>query len=293
MKEDIEGIRYCVLVGNERFYQFLEFCNSLQEAREIAYDYSESNAHHGVHNEEFWAFDTKKWKAYLPKYFEQGDQQFNPNLPIYIEGDDGRSERFINYINRLVNNRKDESIMVKKLNLRESDDKITAKSFDELISKLKRHGYDCKDCYEGDEYLYLRKNGDPYQAEYYKKNDGTYELYLGNIHPTEEKNEGCCGKKCKSESVRTRRVSRRLKEAEAIGSEARSAESNLKKLARFTFLIKKNFTNDTDYGQGFIDRVIEATNNYDGAAYISSKVADLADELQRIYKDLSELDETV
>lgn len=68
--------------------------------------------------------------------------------------------------------------------LKEQNDKITAKSFDELISKLEKHGYDCKNCYEGDDYLRLKKDGDTYQAEYYKKDNGSYELYLGNIHPS-------------------------------------------------------------------------------------------------------------
>lgn len=68
--------------------------------------------------------------------------------------------------------------------LKEQNDKITAKSFDELISKLEKHGYDCKNCYEGDDYLRLKKDGDTYQAEYYMKDNGSYELYLGNIHPS-------------------------------------------------------------------------------------------------------------
>lgn len=75
--------------------------------------------------------------------------------------------------------------------LKEQNDKITAKSFDELISKLEKHGYDCKNCYEGDDYLLLKKDGDTYQTEYYKKANGSYELYLGNIHPSKRtKNEG-------------------------------------------------------------------------------------------------------
>ena len=83
--------------------------------------------------------------------------------------------------------------------LYEADDKITARSFETLISKLEKRGYDCKDCYEGDEYLFLKKDGDDYQAKYYKRDNGTYELYLGNIHPTEKKYEGCHGKKIKED----------------------------------------------------------------------------------------------
>lgn len=70
--------------------------------------------------------------------------------------------------------------------IKEQNDKITAKSFDELISKLEKHGYDCKNCYEGDDYLRLKKDGDTYQAKYYKKDNGSYELYLGNIHPSKK-----------------------------------------------------------------------------------------------------------
>lgn len=75
----------------------------------------------------------------------------------------------------------------------ESDDKITAKSFQELISKLEDHGYSCEHYYDmkypESNWLYITKNGDPYEAEFYKYRDGEYELYLHNIHPTKRKNE--------------------------------------------------------------------------------------------------------
>lgn len=79
--------------------------------------------------------------------------------------------------------------------IKESDDKITAKSFQELISKLEDHGYSCEHYYDTkypeSNWLYITKNGDPYEAEFYRYSDGEYELYLHNIHPTKEKNEGC------------------------------------------------------------------------------------------------------
>jgi len=80
-----------------------------------------------------------------------------------------------------------------KLRINESDDKITAKSFQELISKLEDHGYSCEHYYDTkypeSNWLYITKNGDPYEAEFYKYRDGEYELYLHNIHPTKRKNE--------------------------------------------------------------------------------------------------------
>lgn len=88
--------------------------------------------------------------------------------------------------------------------LRESDDKITARSFQELISKLENHGYSCEHYYDmkypESNWLYITKNGDPYEAEFYRYDDGEYELYLHNIHPTKEKNEGCYNIKSMKES---------------------------------------------------------------------------------------------
>ena len=78
-----------------------------------------------------------------------------------------------------------------KLQIKESDDKITAKNFQELIDKLEAHGYSCEHYYDMDypdsNWLYITKNGDSYEAEFYKYRDGEYELYLHNIHPTKEK----------------------------------------------------------------------------------------------------------
>jgi hypothetical protein len=104
VKEDIEGIRYCLLMreGNQRFYTFEGFCDSLKEAKEEAYELMRSNTYHGQPNEEYWAFDTKKWKPYFPLYCTSNDQQFDVSLPIYYTGDDGRAELFKDYINREV-----------------------------------------------------------------------------------------------------------------------------------------------------------------------------------------------
>lgn len=86
-----------------------------------------------------------------------------------------------------------ESVRRSKNVLRESDDKITARSFQELISKLEDHGYSCEHYYDTkypeSNWLYITKNGDPYEAEFYRYSDGEYELYLRNIHPTRRRNE--------------------------------------------------------------------------------------------------------
>ena len=78
-----------------------------------------------------------------------------------------------------------------KLQIKESDDKITAKNFQELIDKLEAHGYSCEHYYDMDypnsNWLYITKDGDSYEVEFYKYRDGEYELYLHNIHPTKEK----------------------------------------------------------------------------------------------------------
>ena len=78
-----------------------------------------------------------------------------------------------------------------KLQIKESDDKITAKNFQELIDKLEAHGYSCGHYYDVDypdsNWLYITKDGNSYEAEFYKYRDGEYELYLHNIHPTKGK----------------------------------------------------------------------------------------------------------
>lgn len=77
--------------------------------------------------------------------------------------------------------------------LKESDDKITANSFQKLISKLEDHGYSCEHYYDmkypKSNWLYITKNGNPYEAEFYRYSDGEYELYLHNIHPTKRRSE--------------------------------------------------------------------------------------------------------
>ncbi|MBO7694585.1 MAG: hypothetical protein J6T10_18370 [Methanobrevibacter sp.] len=97
-----------------------------------------------------------------------------------------------------------ESVRRSRNVLRESDDKITARSFQELISKLEDHDYSCEHYYDmrypDSNWLYITKNGDPYEAEFYRYRDGEYELYLHNIHPTKEKNEGCYRRKTKKKS---------------------------------------------------------------------------------------------
>lgn len=86
-----------------------------------------------------------------------------------------------------------ESVRRSKNVLRESDDKITARTFQQLISKLEDHGYSCEHYYDmkysESNWLYITKNGDPYEAEFYRYSDGEYELYLHNIHPTRRRNE--------------------------------------------------------------------------------------------------------
>ena len=86
-----------------------------------------------------------------------------------------------------------ESVRRSRNALRESDDKITARSFQELISKLEDHGYSCEHYYDTkypeSNWLYITKNGDPYEAEFYRYSDGEYELYLHNIHPTKRRRE--------------------------------------------------------------------------------------------------------
>ena len=103
--EDIEGIRYCVIsrTNNRKFYDFEEFCDSSLEARKLAKEYADSDFHGRIHNTEYWAFDTKKWKASLPINFMKGDQTFDPNLPIYCATANGEAELLTNYINREVN----------------------------------------------------------------------------------------------------------------------------------------------------------------------------------------------
>lgn len=70
------------------------------------------------------------------------------------------------------------------------DDRIATKSFRELIDKLEAYGYSCEHYYDIDypdsNWLYITKDGDSYEAEFYKYRDGEYELYLHNIHPTKQ-----------------------------------------------------------------------------------------------------------
>jgi hypothetical protein len=68
-----------------------------------------------------------------------------------------------------------EGVIRSKNVLRESDDKITARSFQELISKLEDHGYSCEHYYDmrypESNWLYITKNGDTLDivAQMFKK----------------------------------------------------------------------------------------------------------------------------
>ena len=105
LKEDIDGIRYCVISRNRerKFYDVEEFCDSSLEARKLAKEYADSDADHRIHDTEYWAFDTKKWKASLPTNFMKDDQTFDPNLPIYHNDENGKAELLADYIGRKVN----------------------------------------------------------------------------------------------------------------------------------------------------------------------------------------------
>lgn len=140
-KEDIEGIRYCLLMreGNQRFYTFEGFCDSLKEAKEEAYELMRSNTYHGKPNEEYWAFDTKKWKPYFPLYCTSNDQQFNVSLPIYYTNDEGRAELFKDYINRKVYG---ESInRQKRTRLHENEDTYKDNEYHDEFQQWLDHDY--------------------------------------------------------------------------------------------------------------------------------------------------------
>ena len=113
LKEDIDGIRYCVLIrsGNARFYVLEQWCDSLREAQDCARvlaDLSSQDANDdGESFDEYWAFDTKKWKAYPPADYYQDKYQFNylfnPNIPIYRSDENGKAELLADYVGRQVN----------------------------------------------------------------------------------------------------------------------------------------------------------------------------------------------
>lgn len=112
LKEDIDGIRYCVISrsGNSRFYVFEQWCNSLKEAQDraevLADTSSEDTSYDGESFNEYWAFDTKKWRASLPTGYNRNKYSynyvFNPNIPIYIDDENGKAELFANYLSRKV-----------------------------------------------------------------------------------------------------------------------------------------------------------------------------------------------
>lgn len=123
LKEDIEGIRYCVISrsGNSRFYIVEKFCDSLQDARNTAEQYLDNYPEDESWGNEYWVFDTKKWK---PCYSPANDpfDVFNSNIPIY-RNDNGKAELLADYIGKRVNDYtgrwKKESY---KKNIRKDDD---------------------------------------------------------------------------------------------------------------------------------------------------------------------------
>lgn len=113
LKEDIEGIRYCVIMrsGSSRFYVLEQWCDSLQEAQDCARVLADLSSQDvdddGESFDEYWAFDTKKWKAYLPADYYQDkypfNYLFNPNIPIYRSDENGKAELLADYVGRKVN----------------------------------------------------------------------------------------------------------------------------------------------------------------------------------------------
>ena len=113
VKEDIDGIRYCVLIrsGSSRFYVLEQWCDSLQEAQDCARVLADLSSQDvdddGESFDEYWAFDTKKWKAYLPADYYQDkypfNYLFNPNIPIYRSDENGKAELLSDYVGRKVN----------------------------------------------------------------------------------------------------------------------------------------------------------------------------------------------
>lgn len=100
IREDIEGIRFCVLQRSAtgRYYTQIDWATSLTQAQDYAEEYTDSDMYQ---DHEYWAFDTKKWRAYPPTNYS--DQKFNSNFPIYHLDNDGKSELLSDYVNRIVN----------------------------------------------------------------------------------------------------------------------------------------------------------------------------------------------
>ena len=81
----------------DNFYEFVQFCDGSLNARKLAFQLAKSD------DTEYWAFDTKKWKALIPPI--KNSWKFNSKLPIYRTDDTGKAELLINYVNRIVNNK--------------------------------------------------------------------------------------------------------------------------------------------------------------------------------------------
>lgn len=92
--------RFCVIRKNKsgKSYDFEHWCDSGLEARKDAADYANSDFRSGHAHEEYWAFDTKKWKASLPTNFMKQDQTFDAALPIYYTDDDGKAILLKDYV---------------------------------------------------------------------------------------------------------------------------------------------------------------------------------------------------
>jgi len=97
--EDIGNYRFAIIIKNDsgRSYNFVEWADSLQDGKSTAREYYDSDFYHRTHSE-YWLYDTKKHRAYLPQGFSSTDQQFDNSLPIYKEDDEGRYELLVDYV---------------------------------------------------------------------------------------------------------------------------------------------------------------------------------------------------
>ena len=101
IKEDVGNVRYCVIQRNKdgKYYTQIDWTDSISQAQDYAEEYANADKYQ---DHEYWAFDTKKWKAYLPTNYSNKDQKFNSNLPIYYLDVDGKAEHLADYVNRVV-----------------------------------------------------------------------------------------------------------------------------------------------------------------------------------------------
>ena len=105
VKEEIKDFpyRYCVIgrYKYDDYYTVEEFSFSLDDAQENASRYKSYDLRQGDKDTEYWAFDTKKWKAFPPKRSPQ-KQVFDDMIRIYKSREDGSRELLKNFINREV-----------------------------------------------------------------------------------------------------------------------------------------------------------------------------------------------